>query len=232
MKIVFAWSGMEYLADVSTFSATFVFIVRSFLLVSWIASLWPSYSPTWTKSSLSLSCMPGIYDQWTQFEYFFTLFHRLVITNKYKLKIKEESNVRAVKYKKNKTDNLATLVPPQRKSFIMKHLSVSALKLKLWTLFNTFYRISWLSSTSSCKAFVKLAKPFRNALLHLFHKSVIEIIDFGQKIPFQILCRWFWIEKFSCHFILLICQRSWGSCLLNSTIHVQMARELFTFFLH
>ena len=72
-----------------------------------------------------------------------TLFHRLVITNKYKLKIKEEANVRSVKYKKNKTDNLSTLVHPQRKSFIMKHLSVSALRLKLWRLplFNTFYRI-------------------------------------------------------------------------------------------
>ena len=71
-----------------------------------------------------------------------TLFHRLVITNKYKLKIKEEANVRSVKYKKNKTDNLSTLVHPQRKSFIMKHLSVSALRLKLWRLplFNTFYR--------------------------------------------------------------------------------------------
>ena len=126
--------------------------------------------------------------KWTQFgyQYFLTLFHRLVITNKYKPKINEELNVRAVKYKKNKTDNLATLVPPQRKSFIMKHLSVSALRLKLWILplFKTFYRISWLSSFISCKAFVKLAKPFRNALLHLFHKSVIEIIDFGQKIPF------------------------------------------------
>ena len=59
------------------------------------------------------------------------LYARLVITNKYKPKIKEEANIRAVKYKKNKTDNLSSLVHPKRKSFIMKHLSVSALRLKL-----------------------------------------------------------------------------------------------------
>ncbi len=60
-----------------------------------------------------------------------SLVLRLVIINKYKPLKKEEANVRAVKYKKNKTDNLSPLVHPKRKSFIMNHLSVSALRLKL-----------------------------------------------------------------------------------------------------
>ena len=65
------------------------------------------------------------------------LYGRLVIAQRVRPPpSQQEQTVRAVKYRKNKTENLSRLTSSDktqspRKSFIMKHLSVSALKLKL-----------------------------------------------------------------------------------------------------
>ena len=135
MRRVFVWSGKECLGDVSTLSAIFVFTARSSVSAWWTASLWPFSSLTPARSSLSWSCTEG------KMPPFICSrsprnFSRLVIAQKYKLRRREDTNSRAVKYKKNKTDHLSSLdkgtsTHSERKSFIMKHLSVSALRLKL-----------------------------------------------------------------------------------------------------
>ena len=130
----------------------------------------------------------------------------------------------------------------------MKHLSVSALRLKLWS------KIHFIESSVSshsfmwdfclvCETFPKCsASPkemdlikslFVEMFLYLNHEPVIEIIDLCQNIPFQILCGGFQIEKFSCHFIFLIWKISGRSCLLYSSILIEMIiRVLCIFFLH
>lgn len=63
-------------------------------------------------------------------------YARLVISQKIQSKISEDKNTRVVKYRKNKTENLSVKLSssqaqnPARRS-LMKHLSVSMLKMKL-----------------------------------------------------------------------------------------------------